>query len=90
MKTLKIIVKGKVQGVFFRAFVKGIADKTDLKGWVRNLGDGSVEIRAQGSAEQLQELIQKCYQGSPHSVVESLQKDFIETDEVFEGFAVKH
>lgn len=90
MKTIKIIIKGKVQGVFFRNFTKTIAKKLEIKGWVQNRSNGSVEIHAQGAGSQLEELVHKCYEGSPQSIVESLQKDFIETDEVFEGFVVKY
>ena len=90
MKTIKIIIKGKVQGVFFRNFTKTIAQKLEIKGWVQNKRNGSVEINAQGTNSQLEELVHKCYEGSPESIVESLQKDFIETNEVFEEFVIKY
>ena len=43
-----IFVSGLVQGVFFRYFTKKTADKLNLKGWVKNLDDGRVEILAEG------------------------------------------
>ena len=46
-------VHGRVQGVGFRAFVERHARKLGLAGWVRNVDDGSVEVHAQGSAEQI-------------------------------------
>jgi acylphosphatase len=46
-------VHGRVQGVGFRAFVERHADKVGLAGWVRNADDGSVEVHAQGTEEQL-------------------------------------
>jgi len=50
----RYIVSGRVQGVGFRYFVKRAAEDTGLKGWVRNLPDGTVEARAEGSAECLE------------------------------------
>jgi len=49
-------VYGKVQGVFYRKSTKETADKIGLKGWVRNKADGSVEIFAEGSTSQIEEL----------------------------------
>lgn len=48
MKCVHIIVNGRVQGVNFRWFTKNIAQKLKIKGWVKNLFDGRVEIIAQG------------------------------------------
>lgn len=49
-------VQGKVQGVGFRYFAKTCADAVGVSGWVRNLPDGSVEVHAEGTSEQLEEL----------------------------------
>ena len=46
-------VQGRVQGVGFRAFVERHASKLGLAGWVRNVEDGSVEVHAQGTVEQM-------------------------------------
>lgn len=56
MKTYQMIVSGKVQGVGFRAYVSQAAQKHRLKGTVRNLQDGRVEIILQGTEDDLQEL----------------------------------
>lgn len=56
MKTYRVIVSGKVQGVGFRAYVSQSAQKQQLKGTVRNLSNGTVEIILQGSEEDLQSL----------------------------------
>ncbi len=53
MQTIHFIVSGRVQGVFFRASTKRIADEHGVKGWVRNLPDGRVEGIASGDSEQL-------------------------------------
>lgn len=64
-----IIVKGKVQGVFFRDYTQKKAKSLKLKGTVRNRSDGSVEIYAQGNESQLKKLESWCWEGSPYSNV---------------------
>jgi len=49
-------VHGRVQGVFFRAFVNRQARALDLTGYVRNLPNGAVEVRAEGNRQQLEKL----------------------------------
>ena len=65
MPTVNLIVKGKVQGVFFRAEAKDAADKLSVKGWIKNHEDGNVEIMAKGSNEALEAFIEWCRNG-PH------------------------
>lgn len=72
MKTLRAKVSGTVQGVFFRKFVKDQADKLELKGHVRNLEDGQVEIIAEGKDQNVNELIKICKKGAPHSVIKDV------------------
>jgi acylphosphatase len=52
----KYVVKGRVQGVGFRAFVQDAAESLGVRGWAGNRGDGSVEVYAIGTPEQLSEL----------------------------------
>lgn len=60
-----IIVKGKVQGVFFRTNTKKKADGLDIKGIVKNLPDGSVWIAAEGEEADMEAFIAWCRQGPP-------------------------
>lgn len=71
-KRVKITVKGKVQGVWYRQSTLEIATKLDIKGWVRNLPDGDVEITAEGEAEALESLIEWCKKGPPLAVVKEV------------------
>jgi len=87
MPTIKIIVKGDVQGVFFRATAKTIADGLAIGGTVKNTNDGNVEIVATGSQEQLNKLIEWCKRGPEKAVVE--QVDIIPLPEMnFQEFTV--
>lgn len=56
MAARRFVVKGKVQGVGFRFFMVTCAEALGLAGWVRNTPEGTVEIHAEGSEEQLNEL----------------------------------
>ena len=62
-KAVRIEVSGRVQGVFFRVSTKEVCEKIGVKGWVKNLPTGSVLIHAEGSDEQLKELIEWCNEG---------------------------
>lgn len=73
MQTSKyIIVKGIVQGVFFRASTKTQAQKLGVRGEVRNRPDGSVEIKAEGNEAAVMALIQWCHAGPPRAKVEEV------------------
>ncbi len=73
MKAVKIKVYGIVQGVGYRAFVYRIANQLKLKGYVKNLEDGSVEIFAEGEEEKINELIEKCKIGPLLAKVEKVE-----------------
>ena len=59
----KYIVKGRVQGVGFRAFVQYAADSVGVRGWVKNRDDGNVEAYALGTPEQLSEFAGYLWKG---------------------------
>ncbi|MBI3336542.1 acylphosphatase [Candidatus Peregrinibacteria bacterium] len=63
MPAQRIMITGKVQGVFFRAYVQEHALPLRITGWVRNCPDGSVEIHAEGTSESLQQLEHLCIRG---------------------------
>jgi|APSaa5957512622_1039677.scaffolds.fasta_scaffold158134_1 acylphosphatase len=69
---IHIIVKGKVQGVYFREFTKRKALSLGLNGTVKNLPNGSVEIFAGGDKDRLEELKEWCWEGSPYSRVDAV------------------
>ncbi|MEM6700800.1 MAG: acylphosphatase [Bacteroidota bacterium] len=88
MKHYNIRVLGKVQGVYFRASTKMEAERLGINGFVQNEVDGSVYIEAEGSTEQLKQLLAWCKIGSPISEVESVR--FEETTVVdFQMFEIR-
>lgn len=72
MRRYSIIVTGKVQGVFYRASTEKIAKQIGLTGFVRNEANGDVYIEAQGTEEQLQELITWCKRGPERAIVRAV------------------
>ena len=72
MKHLSIKVTGRVQGVFFRASTKEIADQMNIRGFVRNEKDGSVYIEAEGADENLTRFVAWCHRGPSNAFVEKV------------------
>jgi acylphosphatase len=67
------VVTGLVQGVGFRLFVQRQALRLGLTGWVRNRGDGSVELLAEGERNQIDALLAQCRQGPSLSEVDDVE-----------------
>ncbi len=82
-------IYGIVQGVGFRFFVLMHARRLGLKGYVRNMPDGSVEVVAEGPKEALEELIKLCRRGPPAAVVESVDVRWEEPKGEFEDFEIR-
>ncbi|KAL3716976.1 hypothetical protein ACJRO7_008540 [Eucalyptus globulus] len=84
-KTVRTVIKGRVQGVFYRNWTIENATQLGLKGWVRNRRDGSVEALFSGKAELVEEMQQRCRRGPPDAVVTGLEV-FPTTDDPGTGF----
>lgn len=63
MITKHLRIHGKVQGVGYRAWIIQTATKLNVNGWVRNRNDGTVEAVTSGSPENIERLIEYCYEG---------------------------
>ena len=88
-----VTIRGRVQGVGYRAFVDHEARAHDLEGWVRNRRDGSVEALFSGSAEAVAAMIAACRRGPSSARVEALQDeagnpDMLKLREAGERFSV--
>lgn len=88
MKHLNVLVKGKVQGVYFRASTKAVADQLGVKGFVLNQPDGTVYLEAEGDAMALDFLLDFCKEGPYDAEVEAVE--VTETSELkhFKNFEV--
>ena len=89
-KQVRLRIKGRVQGVFFRQSAKEEALRLGLRGWVRNTWDGDVEATVQGAPAEIDEFVSWCHQGPPHAWVESVKVDESEATEQYETFRVIH
>ena len=87
MKTIRLTIKGKVQGVFYRATAKDVADQLGIKGWVKNLPDNNVEIRATSTEQILQQFMNWCKQGPPKAKVDDVIVEELSLEE-FNGFRI--
>ena len=85
-----VIVRGRVQGVYFRASTRDRARRLGLSGWVRNCSDGSVELLVEGEKATLEQLVTWCHRGPPGAVVTDLNVEWQEATEEFVGFEVKY
>ena len=73
MSGCRLRLYGRVQGVFFRNWTAALANELAVRGWVRNLRDGSVEILAWGEVEAVKALAAACRTGSRAAVVERIE-----------------
>lgn len=86
----RLVIEGKVQGVWFRDSTRRKASELGVYGWVKNRFDGGVEVLAEGSNEAVDKLIDWCHKGPPQAVVrhvnvtrEEWQGEFCSFDIVF-------
>ena len=84
-----MMVSGRVQGVFYRDFAIREAEKLGINGYVKNLGDGNVEIVAEGDDKRMEKFIAACRKGPLMAFVKGAEvKEETPTGE-FEGFDIR-
>lgn len=81
----RVVIRGRVQGVGYRAWTEYTAERRALEGWVRNRRDGSVEAVFAGDAQIVREMIDLCRQGPPGSRVDAIE----EREATAEEFALR-
>lgn len=87
---LQATVHGRVQGVFFRSFVERWAEQLKLTGYVRNLPDGTVEVRVEGERQQLEKLAGYLQRGPPPARVSNVVTSWTEYTGNYVGFRVRY
>ncbi len=85
----RYIVRGRVQGVGFRSFVEHGVRPIGLSGWIRNLDDGSVEVYAAGTPDQLSRLEDMLWQGPKFSEVRGVNTQEDTIDAGVKGFRIR-
>ncbi len=90
MKRVHVIISGRVQGVFFRARTKTMADSLNLKGWVRNMPDGRVEAVFEGDEGKVRRVLELCSENRGAIRVRSKKIEMTEATGEFEDFSVRH
>ncbi|MBT3404694.1 acylphosphatase [archaeon] len=81
-KSIRLYINGTVQGVFFRAFIKENAERLNVKGFVRNLDDGRLEIFLEGESSAVNKMTELCKAGPKHAQI----RDIKEKPERYQGF----
>lgn len=89
MKTLRIIVNGRVQGVYFRAYTQKQAIKLNINGYVKNQSNGSVEIIATGEQKNLDGFIEWCHKGPMLAKVSHVAVTNYSLAEKFKQFEIR-
>lgn len=80
LKSIRCVVRGRVQGVYFRASAKQEADRLGVTGWVKNRGDSTVACLATGTDAQLQSFQKWLNHGPPDAFVERVDVESVELE----------
>lgn len=71
-KAFRAVIQGTVQGIFFKQYIKDYADKMKIRGFVRDLENGTVEVVAEGEGDSLKDIISKIREGPKHSQIRNV------------------
>ncbi len=85
-----VIIRGRVQGVFFRMETQRAAARYGVSGWVRNKRDGSVEALFEGKKTDMEVVLQWCHEGPALASVESVEVDWEDYRGESAGFQVTY
>jgi len=91
VEAAKIIIHGRVQGVWFRASTKDAADAIGgISGWVRNMANGIVEVYAEGEKTDVEKLIEWCKHGPPLARVTNVEIEWVKPQGIKNLFKVSY
>ena len=79
---MRFFITGSVQPLFFNQFIKENADRLGIKGFVRKMDDGRVEIFIEGSSGAIEKMVPLCRRGPQHSIIRKVE----EKEEKFQDF----
>lgn len=90
LKRATACFKGRVQGVWFRAYTKQQADSQQVCGWVRNLPNGTVEALFEGKSDDVEAVIALCKKGPPSARVDEVELSWQPATGEFRDFAIRN
>ena len=90
MARAQVLISGRVQRVFYRAYTRDQARMRGLTGWVRNLPDGRVYAVFEGDREKIESMLAWCRQGPQHAAVDEVATEWLPYQGEFEEFSVAY
>jgi len=88
-RRVHVYVSGRVQGVFYRATTRDRAQEEGVDGWVKNLDDGRVEAVFEGDPDDVESMVEFCYEGSDMADVSTVEVSE-EEPEGIDGFRIRY
>ena len=85
---VRLIIRGRVQGVWFRESTRREAVGLGINGWVMNRPDRAVEVLAEGPEDQVRKLVLWCHHGPPSARVDRVEETLEEFKDEFDSFEV--
>ena len=85
----RVVIRGDVQGVFFRDSTREEAESRGVRGWVRNRSDGAVEAVFEGAAAAVDAMVEWCRSGPSRAQVEAMDVSLEPETDGFDGFEVR-
>jgi len=85
-----LLISGRVQGVCFRAYAEEEAQSLGLKGWVKNLLDGRVEVVCEGEKDDVERFVEWCHNGPPGARVRDIDVSWETVGGEFDAFTIEY
>jgi len=89
-KRAHLIIHGKVQGVFFRAYLRERSEQFKLTGWAKNTFDGNVEVVLEGEESAVKQVVEWCYSGPADSEVKKVAEKWEKATGEFQDFSIQY
>jgi len=89
VRTVRLQIHGRVQGVWYRASTRSEAERLGVHGWVRNRSDGTVEALVQGDAGAVEELVAWCRRGPSGAAVSRVDVSEVDGGDIPAGFQIR-
>jgi len=91
MERYRFLIRGKVQHVYYRKFVSQALMRQQVRGYIRNLPDGDVEVVARLYEDDVDAVLAALHQGSPASVVDAITTEILDDDDlIYDGFEIRY